>query len=399
MVREVHLALRYFQDAVVKGTYELLPGCATVVLETILALQSYAMSRRDPRNKSWSNEAETKVSGKISQSSKAMCSAVAKLTQWADRVITDGCVDPNEDYVNKIIDPVRISVNALASNLNAISIVPKSTSFHNSLPDLASPERENNEKNKLKIQGQPMSYVEPSKSGGPNRPPPLPPKSKSQSQSDDSIDPMLMSSSDASSAHVDWFSNPLFERSHHRSHHHGHHHHHRDHHRASHGYHRRSSKRSSRTFSENSLEKSAAASSSGGEVLDTTLPDFCQPQRMSVCDQSNVSYIDVSPNLSRDSFEFEMMLQGSSGSTGQGQPQTVPLATSSPRMTNHDNTSSSTSSDIPPVLPKKVRQPQQPQQTRKISTYDNVFLPNFPTFQVICLCFCVMACAQESARA
>ena len=53
MVREVHLALRYFQDAVVKGTYELLPGCATVVLETILALQSYAMSRRDPRNKSW----------------------------------------------------------------------------------------------------------------------------------------------------------------------------------------------------------------------------------------------------------------------------------------------------------------------------------------------------------
>ena len=83
----------------------------------------------------------------------------------------------------------------------------------------------------------------------------------------------------------------------------------------------------------------------------------------------------------------------------QGQPQTVPLATSSPRMTNHDNTSSSTSSDIPPVLPKKVRQPQQPQQTRKISTYDNVFLPNFPTFQVICLCYCEMACAQESARA
>ena len=49
MVRKVHLSLRYFQDAVVKGTYELLPGCATVVLETTLALQSFAMSRRDPR--------------------------------------------------------------------------------------------------------------------------------------------------------------------------------------------------------------------------------------------------------------------------------------------------------------------------------------------------------------
>ena len=135
MVRKVHLSLRYFQDAVVKGTYELLPGCATVVLETILALQSYAISRRDPRKKSWGDEAD-KVSGKITSSTKSMCSAVAKLTQWADRVITDGCVDPTEDYVNQVIEPVRLAVNALASNLLAISIVPKSTSFHNSLPDL-----------------------------------------------------------------------------------------------------------------------------------------------------------------------------------------------------------------------------------------------------------------------
>ena len=65
-----------------------------------------------------------------------MCSSVAKLTQWADRVITDGCVDPTEDYVNQVIEPVRLAVNSLASNLLAISIVPKSTSFHNSLPDL-----------------------------------------------------------------------------------------------------------------------------------------------------------------------------------------------------------------------------------------------------------------------
>ena len=59
----------------------------------------------------------------------------------------------------------------------------------------------------------------------------------------------------------------------------------------------------------------------------TTLPDFCQPQLLthwSVCDPSNVSNIDVSPNLSKDS--FEMMLQGSSSSTGQGQPQIAPLA-------------------------------------------------------------------------
>ena len=42
---------------------------------------------------------------------------------------------------------------------------------------------------------------------------------------------------------------------------------------------------------------------------------------MSVCEQTNVSYIDVSPNLSRESFDFEPVQTG-----GQG-----PLATSSPR--------------------------------------------------------------------
>jgi hypothetical protein len=227
MVRKVHLSLRYFQDAVVKGTYELLPGCATVVLETILALQSYAMSRRDPRKKSWGDE--DKVSGKITASTKSMCSAVAKLTQWADRVITDGCVDPTEDYVNQVIEPVRLAVNSLASNLLAISIVPKSTSFHNSLPDLASPEREAPAGSSSR---QPMSYVDqapgPPTGSAVSRPPPLPPKSKSQSQSDDSMDP-IMSSSDNANAHVDWFSNPLFDsdlarRS---SSNHHHHHHHR----------------------------------------------------------------------------------------------------------------------------------------------------------------------------
>ena len=43
---------------------------------------------------------------------------------------------------------------------------------------------------------------------------------------------------------------------------------------------------------------------------------------MSVCEQTNVSYIDVSPNLSRESFDFEAVQTGG----GQG-----PLATSSPR--------------------------------------------------------------------
>lgn len=293
MVREVQLSLRYFQDAVIKGTYELLPGCATVVLETVLALQSYAVSRRDPRQ---NVESTNPARLQINQSTKSMCCAVAKLTQWADRVITDGCVDPSEDYVNQVIEPVRLAVNNLAANLLAISVVPKSTSFHNSLPDLASPERESKQ--------QPLSYVD-------SRPPPLPPKSKSQSENDD---PLVM-------AEVDWFSNPLFESS--------------DQHRRSSRHHcrtRSSKKRSSRAYSESNEQ----------------IPDFCQPQRMSVCEQTNVSYINVAPSTDFDS----------------------------PRKTDPD--SSSTSSDIPPALPRKNRPT-----NRKVSTYDNVYLPNnLATFKI-----------------
>ena len=41
LVKEVQFALKYFQDVVSKQTYEMLPGCATVVLETVLAIQVF----------------------------------------------------------------------------------------------------------------------------------------------------------------------------------------------------------------------------------------------------------------------------------------------------------------------------------------------------------------------
>ena len=82
-------------------------GCATVVLETVLALQSYAVSRNFTRKSSWKSDGFSDDnlgpnSNKITASTNSMCGAVAKLTQWADRVIMDGCVDPTEDYVNQI---------------------------------------------------------------------------------------------------------------------------------------------------------------------------------------------------------------------------------------------------------------------------------------------------------
>merc|ERR1711863_32216 len=45
-------------------------------------------------------------------------SCVAKLTQWADRLIVEGHIDKEDDYISKIIDPLRKSVIVLA---NAIS--------------------------------------------------------------------------------------------------------------------------------------------------------------------------------------------------------------------------------------------------------------------------------------
>lgn len=411
MVREVQLALRYFEDAVTKGTYELLPGCATVVLETVLSMQSYALSRTTSGHTSTSSlsasittaapKKDDKRKGKLTTreelemtpherivaSTKNVCATVAKLTQWADRVIIDGCVDPSEDYVGVVIDPVRNAVIVLANHLLAISTtVPRATSFHNSLPDLASPDEPR------PGPGREAPSL-PSRLQKGASAPPLPPKqhvtskptgSSSYSQSDDSVD--------CHHQNVDWFSNPLFDNGA--------------------GLLRpgrpktRGKRKNSRTGSDSS------GGSKPSEFLDTTLPDFCQPQRMSICEQTVVSYIDVSPNnLARDSSSVNAAQDYHHFDAGTtSDPLHLPLATSSPRISDcrgrtsisggvdyPDNTSSSTSSDIPPALPRKMTShhhhqhhggaPPVPQ--RKVSTYDNVFLPGqeyprvtaFPTFQ------------------
>ena len=71
----MQFALKYFQDVVAKGAYEMLPGCATVVLETVLAIQAFAGSLSSPPE-------QEVVSGL-----QAAYKAVAALTAWADTVI------------------------------------------------------------------------------------------------------------------------------------------------------------------------------------------------------------------------------------------------------------------------------------------------------------------------
>ena len=96
-----------------KGTYEMLPGCATVVLETVVAMQSFAVNKasqalqalaakenEDADNgmtlkppKAFENKGQNRPDQDRFGIFKAMenvYSCVAKLTQWADRLIVEG---------------------------------------------------------------------------------------------------------------------------------------------------------------------------------------------------------------------------------------------------------------------------------------------------------------------
>ena len=49
LIKDVQFALKYFKDVVTKQTHEMLPGCATVVLETVLAIKVRSLSRQERR--------------------------------------------------------------------------------------------------------------------------------------------------------------------------------------------------------------------------------------------------------------------------------------------------------------------------------------------------------------
>ena len=164
----------------------MLPGCATVVLETVSHLQNYAVTKVSvvaSRNnlicppelstvklKNLSIWLEGEKS-KISAAMDAMYATVAHLTLWADRLIVEGKVDPSEDYRNTVIDPVRESVTLLATlvtELECGASLRLQTSFRTSLPDVT------------------VDELPPERDCAP----PLPPK--------------------ALQSNPDWFQNPLF---------------------------------------------------------------------------------------------------------------------------------------------------------------------------------------------
>ena len=162
LIKDVQFALKYFQDVVSKQTYEMLPGCATVVLETVLAikvrerltiiyiilfiqmfshsnlfnsiqqlyyLQAFADNIEDA-------PMDTELSTALHNAFKS----VSVLTAWADSVIIEGGnVDTGDetDFIDTIIEPVRRAV-IIAVNCISVRVGHKSLSRGNSLPDITS---------------------------------------------------------------------------------------------------------------------------------------------------------------------------------------------------------------------------------------------------------------------
>lgn len=62
-----------------KGTLELLPGCASIVLERVVGLQSFVFHDPDLKD-------DASLTGALSE----LYTTISNLTQWADAVIVSG---------------------------------------------------------------------------------------------------------------------------------------------------------------------------------------------------------------------------------------------------------------------------------------------------------------------
>ena len=440
LVREVQLALRYFEDAVAKGTYEMLPGCATVVLETVVAMQSFAISKSHQalqaliakENEAANNGMTLKPpsafenQGQQHQGSRSerdrfgifkaienVYSCLAKLTQWADRLIVEGSIDKEDDYVTKVIEPLRKSVLVLANAIaNSEELNRKSTAvIRRSLPDVLAIEeygleqKDKEYETNIKSKGKPPSPPpKPKTNLYSKKAPPLPPKanlgknSVSFSEDDiDSSDPFNADNVGSEGAkHLDWFSNPLFGQDNIDQ---------NDKNKNEKSYTERKDKKKNKKKNapcqvQPKKNDSDACSNQKHNIEASAIavPDFCRPQRNSVCG------IDLVLNSSDDHPTSPAGFDNFVGfdETTKNNSILRPLAASSPKalhegyvkpvpITNvshsglntrhHRDSSSSSGGDIPPALPRKsnlhapISQPSTSSNNvrRKVSQYDNVF--------------------------
>ena len=151
-----------------KQAYEMLPGCATVVLETVLAIQAFAGSLSSP------SEPEV-VTGL-----QAAYKTVASLTAWADSVILGDTV--SADQVDQVVEPVRCAVIVLV-NLIAVRVGGSALGRGSSLPDITSAEGDDDgglatshSSDSILELGLQKPPLLPRLSAPPDSAPPLPPK-------------------------------------------------------------------------------------------------------------------------------------------------------------------------------------------------------------------------------
>ena len=438
LVREVQLALRYFEDAVAKGTYEMLPGCATVVLETVVAMQSFAVSKASQalqavlakENEGANNGMTLKPPAAFENQGshrqnqdrigifKAMenvYSCVARLTQWADRLIVEGSIDKEDDYINKVIEPLRKSVVVLANSIsNSEELSRKPTAgLRRSLPDVLAVEEfslENKNKNceETQIKRDPPSPPpKPRSNIYIKKAPPLPPKGAlnkgTVSFSEDEIDNSDPFSADnvgsEGAKHLDWFSNPLFgqenidQNNKNKT----------DKSPAERKDKKRTKKKNAPGHIQISNDTDAAYKDENKLMLSAVdVPDFCRPQRNSLCGTDFI--LNSSDDQQSAGFDHVISFDDALRNTTNSRP----LAASSPKPTHvgcgnvkspsfplsninpsslaprHRDSSSSSGGDIPPALPRKgnvqhvpslsVQHPELKNNVkRKVSQYDNVF--------------------------
>ena len=144
LIKDVQFALKYFKDVVTKQTHEMLPGCATVVLETVLAIKVRGLSRQERRaiiecfslQAFASNIEGSENDHELDVALQECFKSVSLLTSWADSVIVrGGAVESDETSTDTIIEPVRRSV-IVAVNCISVRLGNKSLARGNSLPDI-----------------------------------------------------------------------------------------------------------------------------------------------------------------------------------------------------------------------------------------------------------------------
>ena len=169
LIKDVQFALKYFQDVVTKQTYEMLPGCATVVLETVLAIKAFA-----------GNIEGAEDDPELGLALQNAFKSVSLLTSWADSVIVRGGHLETEDQssTDTIIEPVRRAV-IVAVNCIAVRLGKKSLARGNSLPDITNddcPDFGGGEEDSILNLGVKPPLFPKQSDAGYEEAPPLPPK-------------------------------------------------------------------------------------------------------------------------------------------------------------------------------------------------------------------------------